>query len=121
MSIFLYTQPHCGFCTIMKSMLDEIGKKYYTIDISHSYNARKFLKERGHTTVPQVYLNNYHINKIAFGMKLHNKKNKIKGLVDDTKWYQKKTTRIWIFNIKEMAKSLNMDLNKEDEVNLDIE
>ena len=54
-------------------------------------------------------------------MKLHNKKNKIKGLVDDTKWYQKKTTRIWIFNIKEMAKSLNMDLNKEDEVNLDIE
>ena len=65
--------------------------------------------------------NNYHINKIAFGMKLHNKKNKIKGLVDDTKWYQKKTTRIWIFNIKEMAKSLNMDLNKEDEVNLDFE
>ncbi len=63
MSIFLYTQPHCGFCTIMKSMLDEIGKKYYTIDISHSYNARKFLKERGHTTVPQVYLNDYHINK----------------------------------------------------------
>ena len=44
-------------------MLDEIGKKYYTIDISHSYNARKFLKDKGHTTVPQVYLNDYHVNK----------------------------------------------------------
>ena len=65
--------------------------------------------------------NNYNIGKIGFGMKLHNKKNKIKGLLDDTKWYQKKTTRVWVFDIKDMAKSLDMDLTKEDEVYLDIE
>tara|TARA_R110001592_G_scaffold48564_1_gene152692 strand:- start:40 stop:2283 length:2244 start_codon:yes stop_codon:yes gene_type:complete len=59
--------------------------------------------------------NNYNIGKIAFCMKIHNKKEKLNGIANEIKWFQKKTTRVWIFNIKEMAKSLNMDLTKEDE------
>ena len=63
--------------------------------------------------------NNYNIGKIGFAMKLHNKKEKLNGMDNEIKWFQKKTTRVWIFNIKEMAKSLSMDLSKEDEVYLD--
>lgn len=62
MALFLYTQPLCGYCKILKSKLDEIGEKYYTIDISNSWKDKKFLKDRGHTTVPQLYYDETYID-----------------------------------------------------------
>ena len=54
MIVTLYTQPLCGFCDLMKSMLDEVNVKY-----------RDFIKNEGHRTVPQLYLGETHLNKKA--------------------------------------------------------
>lgn len=62
MSIRLYTQPNCGFCDLMKEMLDKVKISYYTIDIKEDEMALAFIKEQGHRTVPQLYANDVHIN-----------------------------------------------------------
>ena len=33
MALVLYTQPRCGYCDVMKNMLDEIGYNYRVINI----------------------------------------------------------------------------------------
>ena len=63
MSITLFTQPQCPFCDIMKGMLDQTGFTYYTINIKENADGLNFVKERGHRTVPQLYVNETHINK----------------------------------------------------------
>lgn len=63
MSITLFTQPACPFCDIMKGMLDETGLTYYTVNIKENKDAKNFLKENNHFTVPQLYVDNIHINK----------------------------------------------------------
>ena len=63
MSIKLYTQPNCPFCDLMKSMLDETNFKYETVNIKEDHTALAFMKEQGHKVVPQLYVNNIHINK----------------------------------------------------------
>lgn len=63
MSIILYTQPLCPFCDLMKSMLDETNFKYETINIKEDPVALAFMKEQGHKVVPQLYVNDVHINK----------------------------------------------------------
>jgi len=63
MSIILYTQPACPFCDIMKGMLDKTGYTYITINIKENAKALEFVKERGHKTVPQLYVDDKHINK----------------------------------------------------------
>ncbi len=63
MSIILYTQPACPFCDIMKGMLDKTGYTYVTIDIKENTKALEFMKKKGHKTVPQLYVNDKHINK----------------------------------------------------------
>jgi glutaredoxin len=65
MSITLFTQPQCPFCDIMKKMLDETGYTYYTINCKENDDALKFVKDRGHRTVPQLYVDDIHINKKA--------------------------------------------------------
>ena len=62
MEVKLYTQPNCGFCDLMKEMLDKVGISYYTIDIKEDEIALAFMKEQGHRTVPQLYANDVHIN-----------------------------------------------------------
>lgn len=47
----------------MKKMLDETGYTYYTINCKENPDALKFIKARGHRTVPQLYVNDIHINK----------------------------------------------------------
>jgi len=63
MSIVLYTQPQCPFCDIMKSMLDKTGYTYLTVNIKENANALEFVKNQGHRTVPQLYVDDIHINK----------------------------------------------------------
>lgn len=61
--LVLYTQPRCGYCDVMKKKLDTLEKKYYTIDITNNPEALAFMKERGHNTVPQLYIESIHVNK----------------------------------------------------------
>jgi len=63
MSITLFTQPQCPFCDIMKQMLDQTGFTYYTVNIKENEDALNFMKDKGHRTVPQLYVDNIHINK----------------------------------------------------------
>lgn len=59
----LYTQNNCPYCVIMKDKLDSWGMKYQLINVSENLEAKSFLKERGHRTVPQLYYHNIHLNK----------------------------------------------------------
>lgn len=63
MSIVLYTQPRCPYCDIMKNLLDKTSFSYYTINIKEDAKALAFMKNQGHRTVPQLYVNDTHINK----------------------------------------------------------
>ena len=63
MSIILYTQTNCAFCDIMKEKLDKTGFSYYTINIQESASALAFMKKQGHRTVPQLYVQDKHVNK----------------------------------------------------------
>lgn len=60
----LYTQPNCRFCDVLKGKLDEWGYKYQELNISTDIESRRLIIERGHTTVPQLYLNDTHVNDI---------------------------------------------------------
>lgn len=62
-SIRLYTQNDCPYCVIMKKKLDEWGYSYRTINVSEDLEAKAFLKEQGHRTVPQLYEGHVNLNK----------------------------------------------------------
>ena len=53
--ITVYTKNHCPYCTQAKRYLTDQGVEYAEINIEHDGDARQFLKDRGHTTVPQLY------------------------------------------------------------------
>ncbi len=61
-TIRLYTQDNCPYCVLMKKKLDEWGYGYREINVSYDTNARKFLKDNNHRTVPQLYSGNMHLN-----------------------------------------------------------
>lgn len=60
----LFTQNDCPYCIIMKAKLEDWGYDYDEVNISHELDKKAFLKENGHRTVPQVYWNNTHLNKV---------------------------------------------------------
>lgn len=61
--VILYTQPACYYCSMMKKMLDELDIRHTVIDIQKDNQAKAFLKNQGHRTVPQLYVDTVHINK----------------------------------------------------------
>lgn len=62
--IRLYTQNNCPYCVMMKDKLDSWGMKYEVINVSNDRDAKMFLKENGHRTVPQLYYRDVHLNKV---------------------------------------------------------
>jgi len=60
----LYTQEDCGYCKLLKKKLVEWNFDFREVNISHDLFAKDFLKEKGHRTVPQLYWNNTHLNKL---------------------------------------------------------
>ena len=62
-SIKLYTQNDCPYCVTMKKKLDEWGYGYQEINVSNDLDAKGFLKEQGHRTVPQLYQGHINLNK----------------------------------------------------------
>ena len=60
----LYTQEDCYYCYEMKKKLVEWGYDFREVNLSHDLFAKDFLKENGHRTVPQLYWNKTHLNKV---------------------------------------------------------
>ena len=48
----------------MKKKLAEWDYRYREVNLSYDSFAKAFMKERGHRTVPQLYWNNTHLNKL---------------------------------------------------------
>lgn len=55
--ITLYSKPNCPFCVMAKNYLDTNQFEYEVIDITETPEAREFLLNEGHRTMPQIYHN----------------------------------------------------------------
>ena len=55
--LVLYTQPRCHFCEIMKRMLSKMDEveSFEILDITKDLEARSFIRNKGHKTVPMLY------------------------------------------------------------------
>jgi glutaredoxin len=60
----LYTQNDCPYCEMMKVKLKDWGYDWSEVNISYTPGAKDFMKSEGHKTVPQLYWNNTHLNKV---------------------------------------------------------
>ena len=60
----LYTQDDCQYCNVLKRKLLEWNYSYREVNVSYDLFAKDFLKNEGHRTVPQLYWNNLHLNKL---------------------------------------------------------
>lgn len=54
--IKLYSKDHCPHCVQAKAYLDRHSIPYETIDVLADPKALAFIKDRGHRTVPQIYV-----------------------------------------------------------------
>jgi glutaredoxin 3 len=53
----LYTKNNCGYCLQAKALLKNNNIKFEEINIEENTNAREFVINEGHKTVPQIYHN----------------------------------------------------------------
>ena len=60
----LYTQHNCEYCDIMKMKLSGWGYQYDVVNIKENVQALAFLRLNNHKTVPQLYWNKTHLNKV---------------------------------------------------------
>lgn len=60
----LYTQNDCPYCEIMKAKLNDWGYIWNEVNISYTPGSKDFMKSEGHRTVPQLYWNDKHLNKV---------------------------------------------------------
>ena len=51
----LYTQNKCGWCVRLEKNLTDWGLEYEICNITLDEDAKQFMKDRGHKTVPQLY------------------------------------------------------------------
>jgi len=63
-SLTLYTQENCNYCHELKKKLASWDLQWHEVNISYDLFAKDFLKQKGHRTVPQLYHNNIHLNKL---------------------------------------------------------
>ena len=54
--ISLYSKPNCPYCDQAKAWLEKNEISYTVLDISQDPEAREFLVNSGHKSVPQIYL-----------------------------------------------------------------
>ena len=55
--ITLYTKPMCPYCDMAKNYLDKNEFEYETINVMENDEARTFIMNEGHRTMPQIYHN----------------------------------------------------------------
>ncbi len=53
--ITLYSKPNCPYCTMAKNYLDNNNFEYEIVDITENLDAKNFLLNEGHRTMPQIY------------------------------------------------------------------
>lgn len=51
----LYTKNNCGYCLQAKAMLKNNDIPYEEVNIESSEDARNFVINEGHRTMPQIY------------------------------------------------------------------
>lgn len=59
--ITVYTKDNCPFCDMAKALLESRGVEYKTVNVSEQSEARDFLIENGHRSVPQIFRGTTHI------------------------------------------------------------
>lgn len=52
----IYSKPHCAFCDRAKNYLQDMDIDFVEVDIEKNQEALLFIKEQGHKTVPQLYV-----------------------------------------------------------------
>ena len=61
-TIEMYSKMLCPFCSRAKRTLESLGLEYNSIEITFNGKRRKEMIERsGRTTVPQIFIDGYHI------------------------------------------------------------
>ena len=61
--VIIFTKPNCQYCARAKAVLDYVGVKYKQYDVTASQrNADASVYFSGVTTVPQIFIGDYHIN-----------------------------------------------------------
>jgi glutaredoxin len=53
----VYSKNHCPFCDRTKALLRKYDIVFEEIKIDENVDAREFVVNEGHRTVPQIYLN----------------------------------------------------------------
>jgi len=54
--IKIYTKTTCPYCDQAKQLLEAFGFEYETINIEQNADARTWLLDQGHKSVPQLYI-----------------------------------------------------------------
>mgnify|MGYP005989172591 CR=1 FL=1 len=55
--ITVYTKDFCPFCVQAKKQLSDMGFEYQEVNIELDSDARQFIINEGHRTMPQIYHN----------------------------------------------------------------
>ena len=58
----MYSKNNCSYCVKLKNQLDSWGVQYEEVNIEQDVNAKNFVVEQGHRTVPILYNELEHIN-----------------------------------------------------------
>jgi len=59
--ITVYTKDNCQFCDMAKALLESRGVEFTTVNVSEKSEARDYLIENGHRSVPQIFRGTTHI------------------------------------------------------------
>jgi len=55
--IKIYTKTTCTYCDQAKQLLEAFGFEYESVNIEQDTDARTWLLDQGHKSVPQLYIN----------------------------------------------------------------
>lgn len=69
MTYIVYTKEDCGFCVMLKKLLESKDLEYTEVNIEEDDDARQFLINEGHRSVPQIYKSGMLIEGGFTGMK----------------------------------------------------
>jgi glutaredoxin 3 len=81
--ITVYTKNACPFCDRAKALLESRGVTFESINIEEHPEAREFLVDGGHRSVPQIFKDGQHIPggfQGLSGMSEEEFNTKVKGL-----------------------------------------
>ena len=55
--LIVYSKNNCSFCVQAKNYLKQKNIEFREVRIDEDTEAKQFILEKGHRTVPQIYLN----------------------------------------------------------------